>query len=909
MARKYDEDPNFPESPYSYKKNYSYGPKGRDRDNEGKTIFNSGENRDTRSNNEKLQEARKKDPNYWPSGYRPHHGGKQSTTRLGDTSAAKALVQVLSFHCSNMSYGNPNGDVGPHRLTSTFPGGRVTVERVNGQEFVYIEEIAGDLFIVELVSYAKSYYGTYHIAKNKITRVRKLKQFDDKWTHYWIYFKDPLLDKDTESCNYIHPLIANVSDDNMFLPINSHKDDWHYNAVFWTGYPYWWATSGVPPEEYVDTWLHPGLHPGHKPSFSCSPFTYYQGKAHMNRCVCQERRLYRPAKLNLLKEGSLTGLTGDNRYLITTLDHDIFGKRPYSRAVDPNTNTLKLTSIKERVVLAGVVTPISDYKEWLVVNGVYGSYTVHTWDFTQIDKTRYFWPFIAYMWEISSYPIFEYGWNVIYRAYSSPEIGAFKSWELKYFPVIDGNVDTEVDKLLHTDIAEFHASEEVLTTTPWTPEIPRYIVGFNANGSWRTTFDIRRTWDFTTKKFYPICSLGKLLDLYIETDCSGTGEKWVTSENQNTKVTNFPAPYNGDNASMQPGWWPIGGYTETNVHFIERIDQCKTDITFVQSLKFGDTIIDSGAGTMNYLCDRTYRTDYNGTVTCGIAKHLAGLPWYANSQTWSYNEVIQGQLNMLGTGSRNIVCFEVLDYDSMTDFIYKTGPSHAVAVVYKRITITHGITRSADNSYNDITNKTGHSDFTNMPTSRIISFGWPWNYNNGIEGISGSVDERYSSTATRKVEFIVYINVDGHTYSKVIETFESSCTANTTTVSHSASGTRPYGVHLKICPAKHPGVFVDPQHTPYQKIPAGILVMSYDKETFLSDEGVAGGYDAAYNFEDWNNYSEEGVPAKTLWEYSNRVVGVFRIDGIGKFGMNLMDEQDPIYPESYGVNARKRKTF
>lgn len=753
------------------------------------------------------------------------------------------IIRKLSFGTYNMSQDQPDRIVTQSAVTKD---GRVIVSRVGGIEVVRIfPSRVGDLgdVWIELISAGYSYRGLYTITNQAISRAIPLTRFTHDYSVWNGYFDPPPYDPGIESCNYVTPPWALVSADPLMLDAVSHYDDWHYNKFKWTGYPYWKAAGSIYPGD--NTGLHPSFNYGSRETYSCSQYTYKDQRTHIRRSINQEVRLFRPGRL----------VTGGHDYGV--LPQKIIGKRPFSSYTgDP-------TYWKQAIVWGGVVHA-----------------TINTPNTGPANAFMFFWPFLPYMWEMTGFWFLYFNRNeALYGSCIAPDEGTFNIWNLQYTDPIGSVGSLE----LHRDSASYSITDRENASVPtgggWDPELPNMYLGEPASGTHHRESSYHQEYSVNIKRFSPIGTVGNMKDLYLETTCIGSGGMSMLGVEHQVKSTNFPPPYNFMTPEMQPGWWPFGSYTETNYHYYNRTDRWYKTFNLTQYLKFGDTVVDTGVGTLSYDFTLQDNQTYDETTTCVISKTGPGLPYVPNTETWNINAVGDGTKQGSGPAVRDVVCFEVLDYDS--DPNYSRG--HLVAMIYKRITIHHELPMVIDNWYHE-TGMTWHPDW-NLPTALVRSRNLPWDYSSDKN--SGYVDEHCYAKGTRKVEYILYINVGGSILTKALETIDvvldMSAGGNE---SLSVTGNRAYGVTVKFTNDN-------------------LVLYTYSQEGFVGPQGVHGAmmgysyYDSPCNFEDYTY----GVQNARVWNPLKQVVGIVQVSKEA-WGKSAKDLQDPISEEIYALNSR-----
>ena len=207
--------------------------------------------------------------------------------------------------------------------------------------------------------------------------------------------------------------------------------------------------------------------------------------------------------------------------------------------------------------------------------------------------------------------------------------------------------------------------------------------------------------------------------------------------------------------------------------------------------------------------------------------------------------------------TRDIVCFEVLDYDSIT-----AEGLHVVGLIYKKVTIKHSQTRVYKIKYSSTS---GWNNIKNFYEKFIQEYDWT------------PATDFYDWSGTRDIEYLFCLIVNGIKYTKSLGSvniasngslhqsgknrelieqgavqgsgFDPSTFEETNTYNATCTGERLYGVSVNV------GV--------------DMATYSYDLE---ESKGVVEGidYDSPVNYEDYNNN----------WTKKSRVVGAMNYYGV-----------------------------
>jgi hypothetical protein len=720
------------------------------------------------------------------------------------------------------------------RLSSITPDGTVQLTRIGDVEYVVIAS-GIPIIIIELLSSGTSFSGRYNITLASILKSTDLTAYTNPYTQFSAYFTlNPLADLIEESCVCVVNNVSNLAADNLLGTGSSHYDDWHYIDFQWIGFPYWMSGSYQISDYYV-TMFHPGLTAGTFSThihWSHSPITYGSyNRSHILRHIDQEKRIYRPGEIDL---------SSGSDDLMTTTALQIFGKKPFTY----NSNG-DLTSYNEKMKISGPGTYSCD-----------SDYNMVVW----------FYPFIPYMHEIPNFNIFAFANNdSIYHRSSTPENGSafIRAWSLEYTDM----TGTVIDIPKHSDTATFTTGgdSEVIVSPPRPGSLGG---GTDPSGSWTDTYN--KSWDYsaTISKTVPIGPVCNLNDLFITNTLAITGSFAQSRTDTHTKSSNFGIGVYNSYPSW-PSWWDHNLSPWEDTSTIVRSDTSTHDVSISVSsiIQFGDVVIESGAGSMTYAhIDTKSINDQNYFTVFALYPD----PWYP--PTWVMGQDFSGSRtdaeNESGNSARNLIVFSALDYDSESNFTYENEICSAVAVIYKRITISNVINRSRTVS--------STIDTLGSPLRTIISTGGGFNnWSREPNDNEKTIADNTVVTGTRKVEYVLYANVAGRVYTKTLATFNGSLSSGV----GSGSGQRCYGAVVKLTDKE--------------------LLITYSLENFLTDAGAQSGYDSPLNYEDWNTHNETA-----MWEVSKRIVGIINLSNSDNFGVELFDEQDPIASEVYSISKK-----
>lgn len=702
-----------------------------------------------------------------------------------------------------------------------------------------VNELIIKMYEVDLVSAVNSYSAFYSIQPGSITKATDLSMKENQYTVFNSYFTLDETDFDIyeESCVCIINGVSNIAADNIYLTSTSHKDDWHQKKFLWVAFPYDWAVD-YQLNLLEDTWGHPGLEArasGKKFHWSHSEYTYGSSKSHVVRSIDPEKRIYRPGMVNLEYDD------GSKQYHMTSLLRKEYGKTPWTR--DSNG---KIVTYNERVEADG--------------SG--------TWTMNQPTDNwvMYLWPFIPYLWEIPYFFVFSWtGNDALYGCCYIPTSGlGSRNWNYKY-TALNG---IEYTELKHTDVATFTGSPVVKTssTAPrphyvWDGPYSMHLEDGPISNTWVDTANESCNWSCSINKIVPVGTLCNGDSLFVSNTVSLSSSYTYNSTTTHTKDTSF-----GDTVYLwypsYPEMWGDGTWLDTS-----SINSSTSHTTIISGsvnsvLQAGSVVIETGVGVLSYNGVRIVTGAYDGTY--GFSRLGGEYTDPINTGTSSSNS----QTNI--TCDRSMVCFDILDYDSESNFNYDNIYVKAFALIYKRITVSSAIPRTIS--------ITSNID-CGSAQANIISNGGGFNSPAPRDPTESEItkSDQTSPTGTRKVEYILYANVDGHVYNKTLATFNGGIGTGT--------GQRVYGVVVKLMQ----------DH----------LIVSYDLDNFITTanaQSATSYYDSPLNFEDWN--SNLNVQ---MWETSKRVVGIVALSDSSDWATELFDEQNPLDNEVYGINMTENE--
>jgi hypothetical protein len=486
------------------------------------------------------------------------------------------------------------------------------------------------------------------------------------------------------------------------------------------------------------------------------------------------------------------------------------------------------------------------------------------------------------MWEIPYFNVFEYAHDDgMYGRYMGPgsQPSHIRGWDLQY----DVPAGASVSATKLSDTAEFigQANTRVVDVAERPAWIP-YGGPQSANGSWTDETTDNYSYEANVTKSVPIGPVCNGDVLFVRNAISLTGTRAAVLRTVNGKISSFDL-YWYHNYPFYPGFYGenYACGTDTSNTVKTQTDDYNIESSVSSSLRIGNTIVDSGVGSMDYIGKQIKTITVDDTTTIRTTVESENHPG-----VWQWEKLSSGTRTdterITGDMRRRLTLFAVLDYDSESNFKYNDALCTAVAVVYKKITVSHDINR--------IRTVNSTIDTGGYPTSDINNIGagfngWPREPGHAYGGTPlpppGDViviNDGTTASGTRTVEYILYANVAGREYRKTLATFTGEI--------GDGSGQRCYGV---VCKLHNWG-----------------LLVTYDLDNFVTPSNAQAGYDSPLNFEDWN--SSAGVE---MWETSKRMIGIIKLDDPDNFGVELFDahpstgEVDPITipSEVYSVSA------
>jgi hypothetical protein len=202
------------------------------------------------------------------------------------------------------------------------------------------------------------------------------------------------------------------------------------------------------------------------------------------------------------------------------------------------------------------------------------------------------------------------------------------------------------------------------------------------------------------------------------------------------------------------------------------------------------------------------------------------------------------------TASRDIVCFEVLDYDSLMNVRFGDDLKRVVAVLYKKITIHHEQEKVFDCEYTTNDPQWAFKSFT-VPVMPVAS--------------TTPATDHFEYSGTRKVEYKLAVVIGTEKYQFAFNTLQTAVTGTWDVAGSYAELTNDDGIRTSTGPIHTltgeriygASVYVGQKY----------VIFSYDKETFDGTHGIGSAYDSPMNFEDYN----------ALWKKDKRMVGFINL--------------------------------
>lgn len=745
------------------------------------------------------------------------------------------------------------------RCTSYFGINRIEIYSpavTGGEEEIEITE-AKEYYLIHLISTGVS-YGTLYRITDKIERVQNLYLTNDPYEHcnsYWSAGDE--IERYVESCASVQVKTANTAAEPFWYPVTT-KNDWHQKQFTFVGYPYWFAAGLVKLTDYSNTWAHPGVFAIYRIHWNISAAT--DGTVpnyHMLRTIDHEKRIYRPLVTEWYGDlGQLFSITTANR---------IYGKTSYTK-----TKQGIIERTLERVHSTGNGT--SNYpaypQNWLM----------------------YFFPFVPYLWEIPGFSSL-LRWNrneSVYGQCMTPEKGnGLHDWSYSYFKMPD---EEEITKLICSDSAVFSYTPVLEETyTAPRPVLWEYFpgdpyphdTGQSSSGSWTDTINGNSSWSVEVIKSQiigPVCNEDVLR---VENHLTlNTTDDYNTANNY-TRDTNMPTVYYTWRP-IYPGYgW--GSAATVPCDFYEKDTASLRDGklqkvvgSLVSKVYVGDTVVLTGTSSLSFTA--TYSKDVNYQGEGHIIIYQWKQPVDANLYRYESSGYRTDLIDITSKVTREMNIFDILDYNAESTFTFYVSVngtyvkkiSKAVAFVYKDITNNHTIDRKIVRYWENY-------DQVDHWNNRLGSdIGVDLNDAGAIGPQTIDTDD-ITIDSTRKVIYKLYFGIPEYGIERIVTLATFDCTLST------ASGYRCHGIDIK---------FFD-----------NILFVTYDYEKFEKTGNVDPAYDSARNYEDWyvNNAGE------ILWKNEKRVIYILKYDKQSNDWIELIDEQEPVNEEYYGIGIRKVK--
>lgn len=453
----------------------------------------------------------------------------------------------------------------------------------------------------------------------------------------------------------------------------------------------------------------------------------------------------------------------------------------------------------------------------------------------------FFFPWMPYLHEIASFPILSYAPGPVITI--SPVPINPQIYTLQY---LDETGMHTVPGIL-SDAAYYAFNQGAVnqgTTPPYT-DLWRVVSGgpggFSFAGSWTewegpAPFEYSLDHSYTQAKsgsasgiyYSPVGGLGKKQILKIKNDFD-LSVAWARNRSEIFhKVTGLTGLYYNYWQGIEEYWLPNGDYADTSDGTLNDATSESRTMEITQKLMANDLVIEELLGSMTY---EYLRQDLAEGEMSWIFHNEGNLP------IWVYGYYItppgssSRTETITATAGRNVICVEVLDFDSMQGL-----PQVDLFIVfYKKISIAHSQTnsyvRSASSAPVGPSKQTQHFPFAS-------GFGAP--------------TETFTANGTRKVEYYVAYKIGDNPLEKVkLAEFNSSLTSPGGALVHSGSGDRLWGVSCQLN--------------------EDLIVYHYQKEEYLNN-GTAPAYDSPMNFED---ISFQGTTK--LWDPKKIVVGVINV--------------------------------
>jgi hypothetical protein len=514
------------------------------------------------------------------------------------------MIEQLSFKCRLMANTMTPNSI--QKLSSAGPKGKVTVMRVGalatpfyGMEYVFTEGGEKTLYIVLIASEAHQYS----------LKVVSLKAndylFDDmiKDTPIGVHeiydgYYTTATARGREACPFI------LREAGSFVSVasgsglaGSKYDDWHYHYALY---------SGIPPElSASDEFFRPpgrtGKSAGGKTHYSMVDYTAIGVHFLLTRYIEQVKRNYFPHNTTIVFGDALPNedfevIKYDSGWGNLILPANVlayYGKRPYTY----NSEAHLFTSYGESIIAAAQVSMPSD-----------------------LDLIQFFWPFIPYMSEVGHFGLLGFSsYDALYGMASlSPVMGSLYTWNLQKYLVAGGSKESLV-KLIDTcsfvnpEYARDYSSvSDVASDLCYTGTITETI---------RATYG-----DYISSgsKYIPIGTIGNQGVCYVKTDWSVQGSGPVEASDQLLSTTgNIPIQLYlslGSDMDTFVQYLDAGAYQNQSTTAKTWSESARNQITLSQQLIFGDDIIATGSGDLNYSMTRTGSSNYAGSWSITVTE-------------------------------------------------------------------------------------------------------------------------------------------------------------------------------------------------------------------------------------------------------------------------------------------------
>lgn len=479
----------------------------------------------------------------------------------------QAIIGSLSFQCRNIQQ---HAKVSVIQLTQSVPGAIITVRRVNDIEYVYIQRLDKNYYIILSSKSDETYLIPFRVSLESVNIESSVIKKSINAEYFDSTYISPLYDTYQETC----PFIYTLDHETFLIIINggamernvSNRDDWHYNQ--YTNYPdlsigqeadHYYA-SGLFNSEARSWYKKQGV------GFSISPYTFFtDGATHVNRYIDQDKRLYTPT-------GAYSFAAGESG--IIRLDEHPYGKKPFTLTAD------------------GVQT----YNEVVKSTGIS--------DMNDYTMVTILWPFIPYLCEWSYFNLQRKTGSAIPVQLSEQWFNYLFSHELNYRRA-DG---TDVSSALRTDseVSSFPAQEDVTSITGDSS------YGTSAYSRTDTTTQVA---ELAMTKYHTIGSIGNLKDLYVKNEIRCDYDYSFVVNIGVARTTNFPSQYYSPEFYDDLTWECCVSHSDsTNAWGRQTLTRTNT-ITGTQQLIAGSIVIDAGEINMDYEHTSSFDTDQVGTAS------------------------------------------------------------------------------------------------------------------------------------------------------------------------------------------------------------------------------------------------------------------------------------------------------